>query len=101
MFGKIQTVRPTLLRVCDSVKLDNGVTIPCLAGQCGDVDIISTNGYRYKKGFWDNIINSPQVQSMIKSKDSLGCIEHPVDDNEYLKTPYSIASHIVLKTWVS
>lgn len=96
---KIQTVRKGLLRVCDSVQLDSGVILPCITGQCSQVDVVSQNGYRYKKGFWEKVLQQSQVSDAIINRDMLGMIEHPTDDDDFLKTPYTGASHIVLKAW--
>jgi hypothetical protein len=80
--------------------MSSGVTIPCISGQVGQVDVVSQNGYRYKRGFWDKVLGDPIVQDLIKQHDMLGTIEHPQDDNAFLRTPYEDASHIVLKAWV-
>lgn len=100
MLNKIQSVRKGLLKVCDSVKLPNGVTVPVIAGQCSQVDMISQNGYRYRMGFWEKILAQPQIIDSISNRDMLGMIEHPIEDDDFLKTPYPLASHIVLKAWV-
>lgn len=97
---KIGTTIRTRFKVCDSVTLTSGVTIPCITGQVGQVDEVSQNGYRYKQGFWDTILNDRVIQETIESHDMLGTIEHPVDDDKFLRTPYEDASHIVLKAWV-
>jgi hypothetical protein len=82
------------------VKLSSGITIPCITGQVGQVDEVSQNGYRYKSDFWDKVLGDPIIQEIIKAHDMLGTIEHPTDDEKFLKTPYDEASHIVLKAWV-
>jgi hypothetical protein len=82
------------------VKLSSGVTIPCITGQVGQVNEVSQNGYRYKEDFWDKVLGDCVVQDLIKGHDMLGTIEHPTDDEKFLKTPYEDASHIVLKAWV-
>ena len=97
---KIQSVHKNLFKVCDSLKLDNGITIPCIVGQCGQVDVISQNGYRYKNGFWNKVLSDPIIQDAITSRDMFGMIEHPTDDEAYLKTPYDQASHVITKAWV-
>ena len=100
MLNKIQSVRKTRFRVADSIVLDSGVTIPCITGQVGQVDVISQNGYRYRTNFWDTVINDSIIQKQIESRDMLGMIEHPEDDDEYLKTPYDKAALAVIKAWV-
>lgn len=97
--NKIQSVSTHFFRVADSVS-HSGVTIPCITGQCGQVDVISQNGYRYKNGFWDKVLSDSLVQQQIANKDYLGTIEHPENDDEYMKTPYEKASHVILKAWV-
>jgi hypothetical protein len=88
-----------LFRVSDSVKLSDGTTIPCIVGQCGQVDVVSQNGYRYKKGFWDKVLSDPLIIEAINSRDMFGMIEHPEDDDHYLRTPYELASHVIMKAW--
>ncbi len=97
---KIQTIRRGKMKICDSVKLDNGTTIPTLMGQCSEVDVMSQNGYYYKRDFWRNILSQQYVVDAIKNRDMLGMVEHPTDDEDYLKTPYDRASHVILKAWV-
>lgn len=96
---KIQTVQRSDMRVCDSVVLDNGTRCPIITGQVSQVGVISQNGYRYDKGFW-NILNQEFIQDAIANREVLGMVEHPIDDEEYLKTPYEKASHVVLDCWV-
>jgi len=100
MLSKIQTIRRGVLRVCDSVVDNNGVSIPTLVGQTSQVDVISQNGYRYRSGFWERVLNSPQVIETIKNRDMLGMTEHPTEDEAFLKTPYNLASLVVLDAWV-
>lgn len=87
------------MQIADSIVLESGVKCPVIVGQTSQVDVISQNGYRYNKGFWD-ILYTPCVADAIKNREVLGMIEHPIDDDEYLKTPYEKASHIVLDAWV-
>ena len=96
---KLQSVQPSILRVCDSVKLDSGATIQCVTGQVSSEEIVSQNGYRYRKGFWKKVLDSTPVISAIENRDMFGMIEHPLDDDAFLKTPYDGASHIVMKAW--
>lgn len=98
MFNKIQSVRKSKFKICDSIS-QNGVTIPCISGQVGQVDVISQNGYRYRSNFWNKVLSDSVIQQVINNRDMLGMIEHPIDDDEYLKTPYEKASHIVIKAW--
>lgn len=97
---KIQTIQGYKMRICDSLTLENGTTMPVIAGQCSEVDVMSQNGYYYKNDFWRKILSQPYVADAIKNRDMLGMIEHPKDDDDYLKTPYDRASHVVLKAWV-
>lgn len=100
MLNKVITTRLSPFRICDSVKLDNGVTIPIIQGQVSQVGIISQNGYRYREGFWNKVLSNPRVSDALSSRSMLGMIEHPTDDDDYLATPYDKASHVVLKAWV-
>lgn len=99
MLNKIQTTRGNKMRICDSLNL-NGVTVPIIQGQVSEVEVMSQNGYYYKRDFWRNILGQPCIQDSILSHDMLGMIEHPTDDEDYLKTPYDKASHFVHKAWV-
>lgn len=98
--SKIQSVSKHPFRICDSIQLDNGITIPCITGQVGQVDVVSQNGYRYKKGFWDKVLSDPLIQEQIEGRDIFGMIEHPVEDDAFLKTPYDLASHVIIKAFV-
>lgn len=98
--NKLQTVNLSKLKIVDSFTMDNGVHIPIIQGQTGQVDVTSQNGYRYKNGFWNKVLGDSRVADAINNRDVLGMIEHPTDDDAYLKTPYDKASHIVLKAWV-
>lgn len=97
---KITSTYKTLFKVADSVHLESGVTIPCIAGQCSQVEVVSQNGYRYRKGFWDKVVNDPVVQSKVNGREYLGTIEHPTKDEEYLNTPLDKASHVIMKLWL-
>lgn len=97
---KIQSVKKNIFKISDSIMLDSGVTVPCITGQCGEVDVVSQNGYRYKMGFWDKVLSDSCVQQAIQNRDVFGMIEHPVDDDAFLKTPYDLASHVIIKAWV-
>lgn len=98
--NKIQSVNRYGFKIMDSVTTDSGVKMPIIVGQVGKVDFISPNGYRYKNGFWDKVLSDSAVQECIANRDMFGMIEHPTDDDEYIKTPYDKASHVILKAWV-
>ena len=97
---KIQIVQRHKMKICDSITLDSGVTIPVIMGQCSEVEVVSQNGYYYKSDFWRKVLGQQSVRDAIENRDMFGMIEHPQDDDAYLKTPYDKASHIVLKAWV-
>ena len=88
------------MRVCDSVTLASGATIPVISGQVGVVDEVSQNGYRYLTDHWDRVLSDSVVLNQIKERRMLGTIEHPTDDNEFMATSYENASHVVMKAWV-
>lgn len=96
---KVHSVKKSQFRICDAVVGTDGTKIPCIVGQVGQVDEVSQNGYRYKKGFWDAILARPEVKDKIEHREMLGTIEHPISDEAYLKTPYDQASHVVVKAW--
>lgn len=96
----IRSVVKTRLKICDSVKTSEGITIPCITGQVGQVGVVSQNGYRYKEDFWDNVLDDVATQEAIRNREMLGTIEHPTVDDAYLRTPYEEASHVVISTWV-
>lgn len=98
--NRIESLHKNRFKITDSYTLDSGVTIPCICGQCGQVDVISKNGYRYKRGFWDKVLSDELVINSINSRDNFGMLEHPEDDNHYLVTPYDQASHVIMKAWV-
>lgn len=85
----------SIFRVQDSVVLGN-VSCPVVKGPLSAVDLVTTNGYRYKNTFWKRVINHDSVQERVSNREMLGMIEHPEDDEEYLRTPYKKASHVVL-----
>lgn len=87
------------MKICDSIQLESGVTCPVIQGQCSQVDVISQNGYRYKNGFWDKVLSNPVIIEAIEDRDLLGTVEHPEEDNAFLRTPYMEASHVVTKAW--
>lgn len=96
----VRSVFKSRLKVCDSITTSEGVTIPCITGQVGQVDVVSQNGYRYKSNFWDKVLSDPATLQAINNREMLGTIEHPSDDEAYLKTPYEQASHVVISAWV-
>lgn len=94
---KIQTIIQTHMRVCDAVlTTSNGVKVPTVRGPVSASDVISEKGYRYKRGFWEKILNRDYVRDSISSRKMLGMIEHPESDEDYLNTPYEKASHVVV-----
>lgn len=98
---KIQSVYRSAFRVLDSIESGvDGTRIPIIRGAASRVDVASQKGYRYRKGFWDKIINDPGLQDRVSGRDMLGMIEHPLDDASYQRTPMDKASHIVLRAWV-
>lgn len=84
-------------RVCDSGTSKSGEKVTAVYGPLSAEELRSTKGYRYREGFWSRVLDNPQVKENISSHRMLGMIEHPDDDNEYLKTPYDKASHLVHK----
>jgi len=100
MFTKVHLPYKTAFRVSDSIKTESGVTIPVIEGQLSQVDIVSPNGYYYKPTFWHKILCQDCVKEMIRNRECLGMIEHPIPDEEYIKTPYDKASHVVLSVWL-
>lgn len=101
MLKQVYTAHKTRLRVCDSEIDISGNRIPIVEGELSDVDVVSPNGYRYKRGFWDKVLSQPCVKEMIANRECLGMIEHPEKDEEYMKTPYDKASHVVLSVTVN
>ena len=95
---KLSTSFQPTFKISDSL-VCQGSSCPCITGQVGEVDVVSPNGYRYKTDFWDKVLQDSLVQSQIDSRDVLGTIEHPTDDESYLRTPYEEASHVVIKAW--
>ncbi len=98
---KIQSVYRSTFRVVDSIETGaDGTRIPVIRGAASRVDQASIKGYRYRSGFWDKIVNDPQLQQRVMDRDMLGMIEHPEDGYEYSRTPLDKASHVVLRAWV-
>ena len=97
---KINSVIVSPFKIVDSVTLPTGVTVPCIEGKASRSDVISQKGYRYRKGFWPQVLSDPELQVMIENRQLLGMIEHPVDDNEFLCTPYKKAAVICLRAWI-
>lgn len=96
---KFQSVYRTQMRITDSEKTESGVTIPCIVGQVSSEEVVSQNGYRYRHGFWKAVLEKEPVISAIQNRDMFGMIEHPADDDAFLKTPYEKASHVVMRAW--
>lgn len=97
--NKIQTVTRASFKVCDSLTLESGAKVPVITGRVSVKEEVSGNGYRYRSDFWDKIVNDPRFQQQVSDREVLGTIEHPLDDDSYLRTPYEDASHIILKAW--
>ena len=97
---KIQIVQRHKMHICDSRTLENGTVMPVIMGQCSEVEVVSQNGYYYKRDFWDKVLKQQSVQDAIHNRDMFGMIEHPTDDDAYLKTPYDKASHVILDAYV-
>lgn len=74
--------------------------MPCITGKASHVEVISAKGYRYRRGFWDKVIKDEQLQSNIENRNVLGMIEHPLNDSDFLVTPYDKAAVVCLKAWV-
>lgn len=99
--SKIQSVYRSSFRIIDSIESgSDGTRIPVIRGAASRVDQASIKGYRYRSGFWDKIINTPELQQRVADRDMLGMIEHPEDEYEYSRTPLDKASHVVLRAWV-
>lgn len=96
---KIYDSNRTNFKVLDSIVLPSGEKAPCICGQIGQCDVVSQNGYYYKRDFWGKVLSNPAVQDQVNNKEMRGMIEHPEDDDEFLCTPYDKASHIVTKVW--
>lgn len=83
-------------RIMDSVSDQSGNKIPVIYGPLSATEVASAKGYRYKEGFWRNVLSRASVKEVIDSRRMLGMIEHPIEDSEYLSTPYEKASHLVI-----
>lgn len=101
MLNQIYLPCKTVFRVCDSVVDNNGTQVPIVEGELSSVDEVSPNGYRYRKGFWNKVLAEDYVKDMILGRECLGTIEHPESDDEYLKTSYENASHVVFSVVVN
>jgi len=93
MISRIETVFRSKLKVSDSKIKDSGLVT--VEGFVSEAETVSPNGYRYKETFWPAILSEDYVKEMINNRESLGCVEHPEDDEHYLLTPYEKASHFV------
>lgn len=96
---KITDTKKTKFKLLDTKHLENGVSVPTICGQVGQCEVVSQNGYYYKRDFWPTILSDSVVQNQIAAKEMRGTIEHPSDDSKFLCTPYEDTSHIVLKAW--
>lgn len=95
MLQKIITSTTSKFRVCDSYRDASGNKIPMIYGPLSFEETGSFKGYRYREGFWQHVLSNAAVRDKIESHTMLGMIEHPIDDDEYLSTPYDKASHVV------
>lgn len=95
---KISSITNSLLRVVDdSLEMpDTGERLTVLEGAASRTEQISQKGYRYRKGFWPYVINNEELQHKIATRNLLGMTEHPLDDAEFMCTPYDKASIICL-----
>jgi hypothetical protein len=73
---------------------DGAVLVEGFLSKCEDVT--STNGYRYEKDFWSTVTSRDDFKERVDSREMLGCIEHPIDDEDYMFTDYNKAALIVL-----
>lgn len=98
---KAQLTSRSLFRVIDSTEVaSDGTRIPIIRGAASHTDVKSQKGYRYRDGFWKQVIGDSALQERISGRDMLGMIEHPTKDEEYMRTPLNKASHIVLRAWM-
>lgn len=93
---RIETSISSTLRISDSMKLSDGQVVPVIDGICSLSEVVSPNGYRYKKTFWPKVFSQPYFKDSISQRTSLGTVEHPEKDEDYLRTPYLDASHVVV-----
>ena len=91
---KIEIPRYTKFRIMDSVQVGN-TAYPRISGQVSDTEVVSANGYRYRSGFWQHVLNQQHIKDAIRSKSMLGAIEHSASDEEYMSTPYDKAALVV------
>lgn len=96
---KIQSTLITHFRVTDSIETPTGEKMMCITGKASHCEVISQKGYRYRKGFWEKVISDPELQRRIEARDVLGMIEHPLNDMDFLHTPYDKAAVVCLKAW--
>lgn len=96
---KIQSVVTSEFRVTDSITTATGVKMPCITGRASHSEVISQKGYRYRKGFWPAVIGGDDLQRRIANREVLGMIEHPVDDMDFMHTPYDKAAVVCLRAW--
>lgn len=97
---KIQSVIKSPFRITDSITTESGETLPCITGKASHSEVQSQKGYRYRNGFWDQVINDADFQNRVECRDVLGMIEHPTDERDFLRTPYDKAAVVCVRAWV-
>lgn len=90
--------RGSFNKVTDSAKIknipDGAVLVDGFLSKCEDVT--SSNGYRYEDNFWKDVTSRDEFRDRLNAREMLGCIEHPVDDEDYMYTAYDKAALCVL-----
>lgn len=85
-------------KISDSSKFSNipdgAVLVEGFLSKCEDVT--SSNGYRYEDNFWRDVTSRDEFKDRLSAREMLGCIEHPVADEDYLYTDYKQAALMVL-----
>lgn len=97
---KIQSVIASPFRITDSITTPSGEVMPCITGKASHSEVQSQKGYRYRKGFWEQVVNDPEFQNRVECRDVLGMIEHPTDERDFLRTPYDKAAVVCVRAWV-
>ena len=73
---------------------DGAVLVDGFLSKCEDVT--SSNGYRYERDFWVDVCKRDEFRDRLNAREMLGCIEHPVADEDYMYTDYKQAALMVL-----
>lgn len=98
---KIQSTIISPFKITDSdVRGANGEKLTFIMGKASRSDVPSQKGYRYRKGFWPKVINDEELQDRIARRVVLGMIEHPIDDADFLNTPYDKAAVCCWHAWI-